>query len=65
MKVKWSKKEITPILKVGTWYRQTCLVFLKTSIAAKQFIESLVPNKIIAFENVVISASTELLDKLF
>lgn len=65
MKVKRSKRSITPILKVGTWYRETCLVFSRTPIAAKKFIEGLIPNQIIAFENGVISASTELLDKLF
>lgn len=45
--------------------RDTCLVFLRTPIAAKEFTEGLISNQIIAFENGVISASTELLDKLF
>lgn len=45
--------------------RDTCSVFLRTPIAAKEFTEGLISNQIIAFENRVISASTELLDKLF
>lgn len=44
--------------------RDTCLVFSRIPIAAKEFTEGLI-NQIIAFENGVISASTELLDKLF
>lgn len=43
----------------------THLIFSRTPIAAKEFTEGLVPNKTIAYKNVVISALTELLDKLF
>lgn len=65
MKEKRSKKSVIPILTIGTWYRETCLVFSRTPIAAKEFIEGLIPNQIIVFENGVVSTSTELLDKLF
>lgn len=45
--------------------RNSSLFFSTTPIAAKEITGGLVPNKIIAFENMAISASTELLDKLF